>query len=99
MRTPVWQRHSIVEGNSEPMCNEHSVTCHSCESREPESYADLVAALIIRPHERAWDSVRASWLFQMADALQIAGYHADAGRSRELAMTLVRSAILTVAKG
>lgn len=49
-------------------------------------YADLIAALIIRPSEQAWDSVRAAWLFQTADAFTLAGYSADAITTRERAV-------------
>lgn len=62
-------------------------------------YADLIAALIIRPSEHAWDSVRAAWLFQAADAFALAGYPADAAETRERAVTLVRSATTTTAGG
>lgn len=62
-------------------------------------YVDLIAALIVRPSERAWESVRAAWLFQMADALALNGYIADAEAAREHAMGLVRAAISAVAEG
>lgn len=62
-------------------------------------YAELIAALIIRPSEQAWDSVRAAWLFQTADAFALAGYAADAVTTRERAVALVRSATSTVAEG
>lgn len=60
-------------------------------------YADLIAALIIRPSRTAWESVRAAWLFQAADALDDAGYAADAQAARERAMRLVRDSIAAVA--
>lgn len=64
---------------------------------EAPGYADLIAALIIRPSRDAWESVRAAWLFQAADALDDAGYAADAEVARERAMRLVRDAIASVA--
>lgn len=64
---------------------------------EAPGYADLIAALIIGPSRDAWESVRAAWLFQAADALDDAGYTADAEATRERAMRLVRDAIAAVA--
>lgn len=65
--------------------------------RDVAAYTDLIAALIIRPSRNAWESVRAAWLFQAADALDDAGFATDAAAAREWAMRLVREAIESVA--
>lgn len=81
------------------MINETCAVSDAVERDDIEGYADLVAALVICPSERAWTSVRAAWLFQIADALDMAGCAADAHATRERAMALVRSTIGRVADG
>lgn len=80
------------------MLNENAVLPDREKGEEPDKHADLIAALLVRPHSRAWDSVRAAWLFQTADALDLAGYNADAIGARKQALVLVRSAISIVAR-
>ncbi len=81
------------------MVDETIVASDAGERDDIEGYADLVAALIICPSERAWTSVRAAWLFQISDALDLVGCAADAHAARERAMALVRSTIGRVADG
>lgn len=90
---------STVERNVAPVRNDNAVAGDRQEPDEPDAYADLISVLLIRPHPRAWDSVRVAWLFRVADALEVAGYPADADVAREQALTLVRSAISVAAKG
>lgn len=86
-------------GRTPSMVNENSVVSAVGEWHASEDYADLIAALIICPSERAWDSVRAAWLFQTADALDQAGHTADSVAARERAMALVRATVSRVAQG
>lgn len=74
-------------------------TTNGLDATALPDYADLIAALILRPSPYAWDSVRVAWLFQTADALAFAGYDEDAAHSREMALAIMRTAIADTVGG
>lgn len=69
------------------------------------SYAEIGALMArkpvraLSPTEREYLAARVSWLFEMADALDVAGLDTDADLVREAALRLVQTAVSELAGG